>query len=288
MRATFFVAEPETPGPELGSILAMQTGPLLAVALLGGFAAGSVGGMLFSPAGPADGQDPLLIEAAGGASDGDLVDKYRALEAQHAALQASFDSLELTVEGLANRREAVIEAAPSTDVEADTSAYADREAMPYTLEEEMRFAAYLENLEKKKEEEEQLERERRRQEQMVRRVDRLAEQLGLDAYQKGEMQRVLSESEATTREYFAKLRESGEWDRDAVRTGMEELNQKTNDQLAGFLTPDQLTQYQESNTGFNRFFGGGGRGGDSPRSGGNTGGQRGGFNNLGGGGRGGF
>ncbi|MBP65684.1 MAG: hypothetical protein CMA67_00325, partial [Euryarchaeota archaeon] len=50
-------------------------------------------------------------------------------------------------------------------------------------EEEMRFAAYVENLEKQKEAEREADRERRRQEQMDRRVDRIAEELGLESVQ---------------------------------------------------------------------------------------------------------
>lgn len=265
----------------------MQAGPILAVALLGGFAAGTVGGMLFSPSSADPSNEPLLASAEGGGESGDLVDKYRSLEARNASLEATVESLELQVQSLANRREAIASPA-EVSVPEDDAKYASAEAVPYTLEEEMRFRAYVENLEKQKEEERELEREERRQEQLVRRVDRLAEDLGLDDYQKGEMVKVLAQSEQATRDYFAKMRESGDWDRDAMRAGMADLNEKTNQALGAFLGPDQLTKYQESNTGFNRFFGGGGRGGDSARGGTRDGGgNRGGFNQLQGGNRGG-
>lgn len=268
----------------------MQTGSILAVAVLGGFASGTVGGLLFAPSSPAEGNEPLLASGDTGSGDYEsLQSKYRALESQNAALQASVDDLSRTVDSLVNRREAVPMNTPEV-AEAKSDNYADQAAVPYTLEEEMRFAAYIDNLEKKKEEERELEREQRREEQMVRRVDRLAEELGLDAYQKGEMQRVLSESETATREYFAKLRESGDFDRDAMRQGMADLNQKSTDQLAGFLNAQQLEQYQASNTGFQRFFGGGNRGGGGTRGGGDANGTRGGgagFGGLQGGGRGG-
>ncbi|MCH2101180.1 MAG: hypothetical protein MK209_04605 [Planctomycetes bacterium] len=271
----------------------MQVGPILAVALLGGFAAGTVGGMLFSPPAGESADEPLLASVSGDSGSGELVDKYRALEARNASLEAAVDALELQVQSLANRREAV--AAPVESVESENEAkYASAEAAPYTLEEEMRFRAYVDNLEKQKEEERELEREERRQEQLARRVDRMAEELGLDDYQKGEMNKVLAESEQATRDYFAQMRESGEWDRDAMRTGMADLNDKTDQALGAFLTPDQLDKYQESNSGFSRFFvggrdGGGGRGGP-PGGGRDGGGGRGGFNQQqgGGGGRGGF
>jgi len=268
----------------------MQAGPILAVALLGGFAAGTVGGMLFSPAAGDPSNEPLLASAEGGSESGELNDKYRALEARNASLEATVEQLELQVQSLANRREAVV-SPEAVEVPDDSSKYASAEAVPYTLEEEMRFRAFVENLEQQKEEERELEREQRRQEQLVRRVDRMAEELGLDDYQKGEMVRVLGESEQATRDYFAQMRESGDWDRDAMRAGMADLNEKTNQALGAFLNPDQLTKYQESNTGFNRFFGGGGRGGDSARGEKRDGGgNRGGFNQLqpSTGGRGGF
>lgn len=259
----------------------MQTGPILAVALLGGFASGTVGGLLFAPSGPNDSNDPLLASVEGGSGDYEsLQKKYSALSGENASLRASLEDLSRTVDSLANRRQAVPTATPEV-ADKPQSKYSEQEAVPYTLEEEMRFSAYIENLEKKKEEEREAEREQRRVDQLARRVDRLAEELGLDTHQKGEMQRVLSESESATREYFATMRESGNFDRDAMRQGMTDLNQKTTDQLAGFLNPSQLEQYQASNTGMQRFFGGdaGGRGGNRG-GGGDAGGGRG---NAGGG-----
>jgi hypothetical protein len=267
----------------------MQTGPILAVALLGGFAAGTVGGLLFAPSGPNDSNDPLLASAEGGSGEYEsLQKKYSALAGENASLRASLDDLSRTVDSLANRRQAVPTATPEVVNKAQDS-YADQAAVPYTLEEEMRFSAYIDNLEKKKEEEREAEREERRVEQLARRVDRLSEELGLDTFQKGEMQRVLTESETATRDYFGAMRESGSFDRDAMRQGMADLNQKTTDSLAGFLNPAQLEQYQSSNNGLQRFFGGdaagGGRGGNRG-GGGDANGTRGGgagFGGLGGG-----
>ncbi len=261
----------------------MQTGPILAVALLGGFASGTVGGLLFAPSGPNDSNDPLLASAEGDSGDyASLQKKYSALAGENASLRASLEDLSRTVDSLANRRVAVPTETPET-VDKPAGNYAAQDAVPYTLEEEMRFAAYIDNLERKKEEEREAEREQRRQDQLARRVDRLAEELGLDTYQKGEMQRVLTESETATREYFAALREGGNFDRDAMRQGMADLNQKATDQLAGFLNPSQLEQYQASNTGFQRFFGGDAGGGRGNRGGGgDAGGNRGGGSGFGG------
>jgi hypothetical protein len=260
----------------------MQTGPILAVALLGGFASGAVGGLLFAPSGPNDSNDPLLASAEGGTGDYEsLQKKYSALSGENASLRASLEDLSRTVDSLANRRVAVPTEAPETETKSADN-YADQAAVPYTLEEELRFAAYMDNIERKKEEEREAEREQRRQDQLARRVDRMAEELGLDTYQKGEMQRVLAESETATREYFASLREGGNFDRDAMRQGMADLNQKATDQLAGFLNPSQLEQYQASNNGFQRFFGGDAGGGRGNRSGGGGGDAAGGGRGFGG------
>jgi hypothetical protein len=261
----------------------MQTGPILAVALLGGFASGTVGGLLFAPSGPNDSNDPLLATAEGGPGDFEsLQKKYSALSGENASLRASLEDLSRTVDSLANRRIAIPTAIPEATDKPESN-YADQAAVPYSLEEEMRFSAYIDNIEKKKEEEREAAREQRREDQLARRVDRLSEELGLDTYQKGEMQRVLSESETATRDYFANLRESGNFDRDTMRQGMADLNQKTTDQLTGFLNPGQLEQYQASNTGFQRFFGGdvgGGRGGNRG-GGGDANGTRGGGGGFG-------
>ena len=89
---------------------------------------------------------------------------------------------------------------------------------------------------------------------------------------------------------------SGTWTRIGpwlpwMRQGMADLNQKATDQLAGFLNPSQLEQYQASNNGFQRFFGGDAGGGRGNRGGGgDANGTRGGGagfgGNTGGGGRG--
>ena len=71
--------------------------------------------------------------------------------------------------------------------------------------------------------------------------------------------------------YFSEIRENG-WeniDRDEMRSTMETMREDEYSALEGVLTPEQLTQYQESNS--NSGWGGG----RSSGRGGNTGGGRG-------------
>ena len=120
-------------------------------------------------------------------------------------------------------------------------------------------------------------REERRQEQLARRVDDLAEQLGLDEAQKGEFAKILDESSKARNDFFQEMRETGAWsDRETIRTKMTEMRESELQSLGGLLNPEQLSQYEES-TSFTGFGGGGNRGG------GGGGGNRGGGNNNGGG-----
>jgi len=263
----------------------MQTGPLLALAIAAGFGAGAMGGLLFSPT-SADSGEPLLSAEAGGNSSGEgYGQKIQALQAENASLEAKVLSMESSIRDLAMRRESVaLETADANGAGqplAETS-YSPESAVPYSAEEELRFSAYLDNIEKQRDAERDAERQERRDEAMARRVDRLTEELGLDTYQSSEMKRVLGESETAMRDYWTEMRESGTFDREQMRTDMAAFNEKTNETLGSFLTPQQLEQYQSSNNGGGRF-GGFGRGGGDAGGGGGRGG-----NNGGGGGRGGF
>lgn len=258
----------------------MQTGPLLALALAGGFAAGAMGGLLFAPGTPAEEGGPLT-SAPLSASAGDdvaLEQRFLSLQAEYATVETQLARMQSKLDALANRREAV--SMPEAD-EADEEStsdrqYAELEAVPYTLEEEQRFAAYLDARERQEEAEREAERERRREEARQRQIDRLAEQLGLNEYQKSEMNRVLGEADAARRKAFEEMRAAGDFDRDEMRAKMEELNEQQNQQLGSFLTPQQLEQYQDSRGGwFDRARGGDRRGGGGDRDGG--GGGRGGF-----------
>lgn len=259
------------------------------MAIAAGFGAGAMGGLLFSPSDSESGAPLLSTEASGGYSDGSVDDRIQTLQAENASLEAKVGSLEDSIRNLEMRRESM--PAEVTDVDTpDTSkpatSYAPESAVPYSAEEELRFSAYMDNIEKQRDAEREAERQERRDEAMARRVTRLTEELGLDTYQSTEMARVLGESETAMRDYWTEMRAAGTFDREQMRTDMAAFNEKTNTALGAFLTPEQVEQYQSSNNGGGRFGGfgrdagrgggGGGRGGGDAARGGGGGGRGGG------------
>ncbi len=263
----------------------MEKLSLAALVVVGGFLGGAVGGTLFSPSEP--GSQPLLADAPQTQADlTQIQDSLNAIQGDQAGFQSSLKLLQGEVKSLQRRP---VEAAPVESAEEAPlqARMALESAVPYSAEEEARFTAYMARLEQRKEDEREAEQEARRQRRMDDRVARLAEELNLDQYQRSEMGRVLGDAEQAMTDYWAEVRAGGDFDRGAMRQGMEDLQAKTNEQLGNFLNTDQMTQYQASNQGgFGRFFGG--RGGDRPqRDGGAFGGSgpgSGGARNNGGGG----
>lgn len=114
-------------------------------------------------------------------------------------------------------------------------------------------------------------RAERRAEANERRVERMAEELGLSPQQTDQFATIVGDAATERSEYFSEIRENG-WeniDRDEMRSTMETMREDEYSALEGVLTPEQLTQYQESNSGWGGGrggnSGGGGRGGNSGR-----------------------
>ena len=133
--------------------------------------------------------------------------------------------------------------------------------------------AVIEQRENQQSMERDQDRAERRAEQLERRVERMAEELGLNSSQTEQFAKITGDASEKRNEFFSDMREGG-WgsvDRDEIRSQMETMRDEEISQLEGVLTPEQMTQYQESNSrGMfgNTGGGGGGRGG-------NTGGGRG-------------
>jgi hypothetical protein len=78
---------------------------------------------------------------------------------------------------------------------------------------------------------------------------------------------ILAEASSNRTEMFRELRDSGDWDRDAMRNSMTSMQEQTNTSLEGILSSTQMDTYlseQESQRG----NWGGGRGGRGGRGGG--------------------
>jgi len=104
-------------------------------------------------------------------------------------------------------------------------------------------------------------RQERQQQQIDERAKALAAELGLDSVQTDQLAKAMLGSSEARNAMFQEMRESGNFDRDAMRSGMEDIRAKEVTELQNFLTPTQVEQYQEQSSGFGGF-GGGGRGGD--------------------------
>jgi len=252
----------------------MQAGPLVAIAVVGGFVAGALGGTLFSPTG-ADADSSLLpIEASGEYSNDDFEQRFQAMSAENAALGASIEALRASIRDLEGRRPVMMP--PDAEMDRRPLAAIADPANPFSAEEEERFGAYLSRIEKEKEDEREERRAQQRAERMERRMDRYAEELGLDTYQRDQMTRVLTEADSQMTAYWTEMRESGgTFDRTEARTAMEDMRTQTETELGQFLTTQQLESYSGMSSGFGGFggFGRGGRG----SGGGSGGGNRGGF-----------
>ncbi len=239
-----------------------QTSTALLV-IVGGLAGGLVGSALFSTAGEPlndySAEAPTLaVDALAGPNP--LAQRVNALEEGIVILEGQLTRLREEA-GRGPRRDV-----PPPDFRPGNQPLAAAFHDPAFEE------TVLEVLESR-EEAQRRERDERRalqaEERMDRRMERYAEELGLDAYQTQEMGRILSVSEEKARAFFTELRESGNWDREEMRTTMTEMREGTMDQLSSILSVDQLSQYEESSS---RNWGGG-RGGGGRNSGGGRGGQ---------------
>lgn len=121
-----------------------------------------------------------------------------------------------------------------------------------------------------REERESAERRERAAERSQGRIDRQMNQwrdtLGLNDAQTHDMGLILAEASSKRSEMFSELRNSGDWDRDAMRSSMTSMQEQTNTSLAGILNSTQMDTYlfeQENQRGGWGGWGGGrsGRGG---------------------------
>jgi hypothetical protein len=209
-----------------------STTPVLLLGLVAGLVGGLLGGMVMS-----------------GPSAADL----RPLNERLAAVEHELALLQGQVAG----RRRVDQAAPAPGA-----------IDPNTLEPilDQAMSDFLEEREAQQAAERRQREEERRQERLDRQMERLQEQLGLTDAQA----HVLNEADLKRNEFFQSLRESGEFDRDAMRDFMTRAQEETNIALGGILTVEQLASFNETaGQGMRGMFGGPG--------GGRTGGGRGGF-----------
>ena len=211
--------------------------------------------------------------------------ELRDLRAELAGLKAANEDLALRLASVEARpavvqpRTPVAEAAPQMEeVRELVTALQQPDANAPQLE-----TFVLDVLDQKEEREEAARRERREQaraERLDLRMGELTEALGLSPYQADEMRTILAGESARRDALITQMRESGDFDRRAMRESMETVRGEVHGALETVLTPEQLDAYQALDRGPGRGGpdGGGRRGGQQGRqggSGGNRGGGRG-------------
>lgn len=141
----------------------------------------------------------------------------------------------------------------------------------------MQVGAALEQIRAQEDKEREEQRQKARDERFERQLTELAQKLGMDAYQTNEMRTALNAQTTKFEDARELIRDTGDWT--MMRESMQTIRDETNAALAQFLTPSQLTQFQESEGGRGGIMGGGMRGGrgggGGPGGGGAGGGGRG-------------
>ena len=234
--------------------------------LITGFIGGLLGPVLLGDTGP---QYDMSIEAAAASDTQELRNEIAGLTSANDSLRSSFD-LQATRLG---QLEDKINSLPLTPAGGPEGlAFAD---MPTGQAFEGQINAVIEQRENQQSMERDQARAERREEANERRVERMAEELGLSPQQTDQFATIVGDAATERTEYFSEIRENG-WeniDRDEMRSTMETMREDEYSALEGVLTPEQLTQYQESNS--NSGWGGGRGGSTGGGRGGNTGGGRG-------------
>ena len=232
--------------------------------LITGFIGGLLGPILLGDTGS---QYDMSIDAAAASDTQELRNEIAGLTSANDSLRSSFD-LQATRLGQLENKVNSLPVPPAGG--PDGLAFAD---MPTGQAFEGQINAVIEQRENQQSMERDQDRAERRAEANDRRVERMAEELGLNSSQTEQFAKITGEASEKRNAFFSDMRENG-WgsvDREEIRSQMETMRDEESSQLEGVLTPEQMTQYQESNSrGMfgNTGGGGGGRGG-------NTGGGRG-------------
>ena len=234
--------------------------------LITGFIGGLLGPILLGDTGP---QYDMSIDAAAASDTQELRNEIAGLTSANDSLRSSFD-LQATRLGQLEDKINSLPLPPAGGPEG--LAFAD---MPTGQAFEGQINAVIEQRENRQSMERDQARAERRAEANARRVERMAEELGLSPQQTDQFATIVDDAATERSEYFSEIRENG-WeniDRDEMRSTMETMREDEYSALEGVLTPEQLTQYQESNS--NSGWGGGRGGSTGGGRGGSTGGGRG-------------
>jgi hypothetical protein len=249
--------------------------PVLAAGALMGAVAGGAASFLIPSAG-GEGSARTAIDPSS-QSRAELVATVDRLKTENEDLRARVDALEtrnVMAEGMAATRMSVdSEGAPPSNEEL----LASLEQLAMALQNPSSAASVptgframvdqaIEDRTAEERAQRELEREQQRLARNTERVNQLAEELGLDAWQSEEMLTVYIERDAAFEALRDELRDSGMGGRNFRNAGesFTQLNDEYTQKIQGVLSPEQYEKYQEQNSGMFGGWsrnGGGGRGG---------------------------
>ena len=242
-----------------------QTLTVFLVGLLGGL----LGALVFSPADAGAG----AAETAESGTTASLSKQLEEMQAQIDGLARSVDLNASSLGRLEDNQESVAQEVARSLAEGvlpdgtPLSQPLDMGSLPAGPGFDNMVAAVIDQREADERVERDARRQERQKEQIDRRAQSLAEELGLDAGQTTQLASVMFESSEARSAMFREMRESGVWDRDTMRSGMEEIRTAETAKLEVFMTPTQVEQYNAQASD----FGGWGRGGQRGQNGGGSG-----------------
>ena len=258
----------------------MNSSTVLTLAVAAGFAGGFVGSIFLAPAGSAD-DSASSGEIVLYANEADL----RALTERMQAVESATNSHDLSLGILDGRYDELAaripRGVPGTPGEGNYGPSGELAMAPGSIPTGPGFdaavAAVIQQREEADAAERQRQREERQEEALKRRAEQLATEIGLDARQTEQLVEAMRDAQTKREEAFTAMRESGNFDRDQARASMEQLRAVELESVAKFMTPEQVTKYQESGAsnafggrgGQQGFGGGGGRGTPGQGRGGN-------------------
>ena len=251
----------------------------LALVLVAGFAGGVAGSAFFAPpASDAGDGGSSAADQAGLAGDmRDLEERMISVERASEARDLSLSVLEGHYESLASELESRTAPGAGAVGPDGEPLILDPGSIPTGAGFDAAVAAVIEQREAAEAEQRRQERAEREAERIEQRAQELAKELGLDSRQAEQLAQVMKESSEKRNEMFTEMRESGNWDREAMREGMAEIRDAEIAELSDVLSAEQLAGYQESassDRGMMRGMGGGGNrgggGGGNNNGGGNT------------------
>ena len=221
------------------------------VCVVAALAAGVLGAVVVSPGeGPAATGSTELVELRAQIDD---------LDRANAALLNRLETLEGRPAIVAMPTETV-DASPLREVEAASEKVAATDSGFDAAAFQAQVNAALTAIRAEEDRVKEEEREKRNKERFDEQLEKLAKELGLNAYQTIELSTAIDRQKERLETARDAMRDSGDWD--GMRTAMGEIRDQLTQEIGNFMTQEQVDKFGENSRSLMRGFGGDrGRGG---------------------------